>query len=70
MAKDIKLKRKRDGAVSVFNFDHALRLLRRNSKDWSIEDKSHEFKDNEIVRVKPNKGNSKETKTSKADTKS
>ena len=65
----IKLKRVRDKAIVDFNMDHALALLRRNSKDWVIsDDTKHEFKANEIIR-RPSKGVAKKPKSANADRK-
>ncbi|WP_440881419.1 hypothetical protein [Tenacibaculum sp. C7A-26P2] len=62
----IKLKRVRDKKVFDFKQDHALALLRRNSKDWIIADGKYELKDNEIIR-KTNKTNTRKSETQEGD---
>jgi hypothetical protein len=64
MPKNIKLISK-IGIVSELSFSHALSLLRlqqsQGGDDWSIDSSTLEFKNNEIVRVKSNKKDKKET---------
>jgi hypothetical protein len=68
---EILLTRKRDKKNVGFTKGHALKLLRRNSKDWGIADsEDYEFKDNEIVRRKSNKGNSKKSEAGKGNSES
>ena len=53
------------GVVAELSFSHALNFLRLQKKqgreDCRIDSSTLEFRDNEIVRIKPNKKDKKET---------
>lgn len=63
--KKITLKELRDGTEHLFDFDHALNLLRLQNRKgitgWKISDPKWKFEDNDISRRKPSNRKSKET---------